>query len=237
MGMQDSYIYNRTEILIVVVNKDEKKGFLNYIDENHYQVGKTFEVDHINVTSMIVNGYHICFFYAFELGGVKMMEKLERVAKHFKNLKYVVNIGCCASKEKKAGDTVICAKKIYDADTRKEEIKTKYYGIVNEHLHECNAIESFISGFKDENCKYLYKPMISSSAVVSKKRLKKKYFNTYPVAVGIEMEGLGISSYALAKNIEWLLIKGTSDNGVKKKGDDGQDKAKQADCIIVLFQR
>ena len=234
MGMRDSYILKRTEILIAIVNEDETKGFLKFIGEQNFQIGKPFTIDRIDVTPMIVHGYHICFFSVYKVGSVSMITALGRIAESFKNLKYIVNIGCCASKEKQVKDIVICAKKIFDADTRKEDIKTKYYGIVNEHLYADNSIETFVNGFKEQGCQYLYKPIISSSAIVKNKVLKKKYLKTYPVAVGIEMEGFGLSSYALSKKVEWMLIKGTSDNGVKKNGGEGQEKATILACKLFF---
>ncbi len=217
--MRDNYLLKRTEILIVFANNEEFKGFKEFISgKTSIKVGNTFFVAGREITPIIAYNYHICcFLTSSPVGGLSISAELNNVANYFENLAYIVNIGCCATAKKKVEKDVIFAEKIFDADLKKEEKRgTKYYCSENKHLHFDNAIKAFVDGFKCQDFKAMYEPIISSSSLVRNFWKKRSYLKQYPTGKGIEMEGKAVSDYALQRGIEWMLIKGTSDNAIKK---------------------
>lgn len=223
-SLRDTYILKRTEILIVLANDKEAKGFNKALANEGIVIGKSIDIDGAMIFPFISNGYHMCYFVSNRIGsGVRTA--LETVASKFQNLNYIVNLGCCATKKECVENDVIYAECIFDAELRKEEeVKTIYYCSVNRHLHSGNNIKIFLNGLDNKEYKIIYGPIISSSAVVKENETKTKYLEAYPTAEGIEMEGVNLSEYALAQKIEWILIKGTSDNCSNKKGGAGQEK-------------
>lgn len=223
--MQQKYILRRTEILILLANIDEFDGFIKCLD--HYKVTNrvVVQINNFEIYAFKYNSYHICYFLVDGTGPRSAINALRTVADNFPNLNCVVNIGCCASTKLKVSKEVIFADRVFDADAKKIKNKVNQFAIAeNKHQTFSNIIKSRIKDYKS-NYLINYAPLISSSGLIKDKDTKKLYVKAYPYAAGIEMEGVAVSDYALLRGLEWIVIKGTSDNGVNKKGNAGQTEA------------
>lgn len=233
--MQRNYILRRTEILVLIANDKEYEGFVECLRENNVQNEVKFIFQDFEIYAFKRNKYHICYVYINGTGPSNTTRTLELVANYFTNLKYIVNVGCCASACSSVKEEVIFADRMFDADARKEKGgKTKYAIFENKHYKFSNVIRTKLNNLKNRPYAIKYEPLIASSAVVKDAKTKKKYFDAYPYAAGIEMEGIAISNYALSRGIEWLVIKGTSDNGITKRGSKGQKKASKRSTDVFL---
>jgi len=237
--IQKSYILKRTEILIYIANDEEFKGFKLKLKDLGLTKSIYFEVDNFEINALKYGDYHICYFLGNDTGSRAMNDVLLKVGSEFTNLQYIVNLGCCGTLEKKAGNKVIFANRIFDSDTRKETRKgTKFSIGENRHKFLENAVKSKLAEISCDDYEIEYKPLVAGSAVVKNIFTKKKIIEAYPYAAGVEMEGLAVSSYAIAKGIEWIVIKGTSDNCVSKKGSKGQAEMsyKSTDLFFKILQ-
>lgn len=233
--MQRNYILRRTEILVLIANSKEYEGFIECLRENNVQDEVRFVYQDFELYAFKRKQYHICYMYINGTGPSHTTRTLELVANAFTNLKYIVNVGCCASACSPVKEEVIFADRMFDADARKEKNgKTKYAIYENKHYKFSNVIRMKLSNLS--KCPYTikYEPLIASSAVIKDEKTKKKYIDAYPYAAGIEMEGIAISNYALSRGIEWLVIKGTSDDGITKRGSKGQKEASKRSTDLFL---
>lgn len=220
------YYYKRTEIFLFIANEEELKAFNTFIESHNIIISSTITINKYQVKLFRYNNYHIAMTCPMSTGGRGASDVLHNVANEFPNLQYVVNIGCCATTSRKVKNEVVFADKVFDADLRKEKKNGTEYAIgENKHSTLSNRIKLNIELLSGKDYSLVLEPMISSSAVIKNKITKKQYVKAYPYASGIEMEGLAISDYALMRNIEWMVIKGTSDNGIRKKGGHNQKKA------------
>jgi nucleoside phosphorylase len=62
----------------------------------------------------------------------------------------------------------------------------------------------------------IFGPILSGSKLVDSEVFKAGLWKKFPEAVGCEMEGAGLYSAAHRKKVEWLIVKGICDWGVKK---------------------
>ena len=222
--LQKQYVLKRTELLIYFANTDELNGFKRKLDVLNIRTNEV-EISEFIVEFFKYNDLHIAIFLANKIGPQAAYNSLMIVGNQFPNLKYVVNLGCCANTEDEDKGCVIVADKIFDADLRKEKDSgTEYYGNENKHYKLTNKIRNTLRKIKDIKYEIKYKPLIASSALVNNKDYKEKLVETFPYAAGIEMEGLAISDYALSREIEWIVIKGTSDKGYDKKDHENQEE-------------
>ena len=229
-SLREKYILKRTEIIVLIVNEKELDGFRLKLEKANVKEGKAIRINDTEVHPFIANGYHICYYLLpGKNGPAEAWKSFSIIADEFPNLKYIVNIGCCATVENKVENIVLVAERIFDADARKEEKDGPFYTRdSNRHYSSGNYLKEAVYSIKNEtNLEYKvdYSGIISSSALIRNKEAKAKYTSAYPSGGGIEMEGTALSDYALSRNIEWLMIKGTSDNGINKRGRKGQDIA------------
>ena len=242
-NVRKNYILKRTEILILIVNKNELRGFKTKLNDCGVKEGEPIRINDTEVHPFIANGYHVCYFLLpGKSGPTEVWKAFDAVADEFPNLKYIANIGCCATTEEEVRDVVLIAERVFDADSRKEEKKAIYTGPSREHYSSGNYLKEAAYEIKEEaKAKYDvdYCGIISSSAVVKNGELKSKYISAYPSGEGIEMEGIALSNYAFSRKIEWLMIKGTSDNCTDKEGGKGQDKAtyNASDVFFELLKK
>ena len=224
--IQKKYLLNRTEVLLYVANKEETKAIKEKLTLMNVFINIDLVVGEQTVLFFKYHNYHVALLVGESIGGRACYNVISKVGKEFPNLQYVVNIGCCAKTLKKAGNQVIFAERVFDADLRKEEKDgTKYSISENKHTLLSNRINTNCEKLFGKDYKLIFGPIVASAAVVKSIKLKKRYYKTYPYAKAIEMEGIAISDYAIGRGIEWILIKGVSDNGVRKNGSEGQYNA------------
>ena len=217
--LRKQYILRRTDALIYIANNKELEGFEIELQKRGLLSSSSFEIFGYEIKFFKYRDFHICYLIGSKIGPAEVYCVLNNVGIEFPNLKYVVNIGCCATVEKRVKNSVIFAERVFDADLRKEtELGTLFDGKENRHSKLTNRIRNKLNKIENKQYEVLYKPLISSSALVKNRKSKKERINAYPYAAGIEMEGVAISDYALSRNIEWIIIKGTSDNAIKKGG-------------------
>lgn len=240
-NLQKSYLFKRTEILICLANEDELTGFLKFLD--HINVTKIIklEIEKYEVYIFKYKFFHICYFVSANIGARAVFESLKKIGDKFPNLQYVVNIGCCATVEKNTTNTVIIADRIFDGGLGKETKNGTQYAVAeNRHIKLANKIRNALRrlpntyGYEIE-----YKPLIATNRVVKNEKEKNKLIKVYPYAAGIEMEGMAISDYALLRRIEWIVIKGISDNAVNKNGSEGQERASfyAAELFFIMLDK
>lgn len=73
---------------------------------------------------------------------------------------------------------------------------------------------------KTKNAKIYLGPILSGEKLIDNERFKNELVNTFPNAIGGEMESAGIYVAASEKKLDWLIIKGICDfaDGEKKSG-------------------
>lgn len=220
--IREMYILKRTEIIIYIANDEEKAAMESFLKGNNIvpiQITKNNRI--INLFKFM--NYHFALLYSENIGPINANNMLNMIKPFFPNVQYIVNLGCCACAEKQLKNKTIIANCIFDADLRKEEKKlTKYRIGVQKNDFITNIIKNSSNILMSYKKNIIVGGLISSSAVVKGQETKEKYLKAYPYADGIEMEGLAISNFAIENNINWIIIKGTSDNGVIKNGGEGQ---------------
>lgn len=231
------YIYRTIDIVIYIANEREYKGFQKKLRD--LNINNVFEVKignyHVHIFKY--DGYHFCYFLATKIGPEAATNALNEVAKEFTNVQYIVNLGCCATTDSDIGEEkcVIVADRIFDADLRREtKDGTQYSGGEKKHYKITNIFKNVLSKIDDLGFKVKYKPLIASSAFISEEDSKSKVVKAYPYAAGLEMEGVAISNYALSREIEWIVIKGISDNALST-GDDEEKQIEATICATDLF--
>ena len=155
-------------------------------------------------------------------------------------VKYVFMIGICATADEKKYPlgTVIISKEIIAYERVKYEMISKNL-LFKRYLVEntidraprfypglnLKQIDTFITDFKSD---YQVKTgvIMSGEKLMSSKNKLKQLKALYPNAIALEMEGSGFASALHSIDIhDWVVIKGVSDNAMRKKGDDHQEKS------------
>jgi nucleoside phosphorylase len=81
-------------------------------------------------------------------------------------------------------------------------------------------LDRFRSGRLDWNkCKIHYGLLLSGNTLINSPDFIKKIKEVEPDAMGGEMEGAGIYSVAVKRKIDWIVIKGIADWGIKKSDE------------------
>lgn len=79
----------------------------------------------------------------------------------------------------------------------------------------------------------IYGAILSGEKLSKSQEFKDKLFNSYPQAVGGEMEGAGLYAAADTKNTAWILVKSICDWGDETKHDKYQPLAAAAATSLV----
>lgn len=228
-----TYLFKRTEILIYLANNVEQKAFFAYFSKISKSPIIRINVDNTIISFAKYKNYHLAVVLGNEVGSISAINVIEPIYKYFPNLLYIVNIGCCASMMDEINadhkQEVIFATTIFDADLRKElddGIK-EYKHTTNNSNCLTNIIKNADLGLNLKNTKLTIGPIISSSAIVSSSSYKKNLYNNFPYAEALEMEGNAIATLSITKKIDWIILKGVSDNAKNKDGNKGQYTATQ----------
>ncbi len=228
-----TYLFKRTEILIYLANNVEQNAFFDYFKEYSKRKIISINVDNTIVNFIKYGNYHLAVVLGNEVGSISAINVIEPIYKYFPNLLYIVNIGCCASMMDNINidgkQEVIFATTIFDADLRKEldnGIK-EYKHTRNNSNCLTNIIKNADLDLNLNNTKLTIGPIISSSAIVSSSSYKNNLYNNFPYAEALEMEGNAIATLSITKKIDWVILKGVSDNAKNKIGNNGQYTATQ----------
>lgn len=228
-----TYLFKRTEILIYLANNVEQNAFFDYFSEISKKPIIRINVDNTIISFVKYKNYHLAVVLGNEVGSISAINVIEPIYKYFPNLLYIVNIGCCASMMDEINtdhkQEVIFATTIFDADLRKEldnGIK-EYKHTTNNSNCLTNIIKNADLDLNLQNTKLTIGPIISSSAIVSSSSYKNNLYNNFPYAEALEMEGNAIATLSITKKIDWVILKGVSDNAKNKVGNKGQYKATQ----------
>lgn len=230
---KSTYLFKRTEILIYLANNVEQKAFFDYFGKISKRPIIQINVDNTIISFAKYKNYHLAIVLGNEVGSISAINVIEPIYKYFPNLLYIVNIGCCASMMNDINvdnkQEVIFATTIFDADLRKElnnGIK-EYKHTRNNSNCLTNIIKNADLGLNLKNTKLTLGPIISSSAVVNSSSYKNNLYNNFPYAEALEMEGNAIATLSITKKIDWVILKGVSDNAKNKIGNNGQYTATQ----------
>lgn len=237
---KSAYLFKRTEILIYLANSTEQKAFYDYIGQNLKRPLTSISIDNTIIKFTKYNNYHLAIVLGNEVGSIPAISVIEPIYKYFPNLLYIVNIGCCASMMDSINankQEVIFATTIFDGELRKEldENKKEYKHTTNNTNSLTNRIKNAVLNLNIKNVKLTIGPIISSSAIVNSSIYKNNLYNNFPYAEAIEMEGNGIATLAISKKIDWIILKGVSDNAKNKQGNKNQYQATQY-ASYVFFQ-
>lgn len=232
--LRRKYILKRTDVFIYVANKVEYESLKSFLQNNGICLDKYIVEAQTRLNFFKWGKYHIVTMVGNKTGPREASNKISEICPKFSNLSYIVNLGCCATRKDKVNADVIFATRIFDADLRKEKETTHFQIGENKNEKMTNIIFENISQLSDNNFTIIPGPLISSSALVTNKKIKNKFLGAYPYADGIEMEGLAISDYANKKEIDWIIIKGTSDNGIDKNGSKNQSEATYNACKVFF---
>lgn len=78
------------------------------------------------------------------------------------------------------------------------------------------------------NCKLHFGPILSGEKLIDNPDFKTRLFQTYPNAIGGEMEGVGLAGAADREKCEWILVKAICDWADGEKSDNHQGFAAAA---------
>lgn len=232
--LRRNYILKRADIFIYVANQTEYVAIKEFLHSQGIKLDRYIIEEQTRLNFFKFGKYHIVAMVGNKTGPREASNKINEICPKFANLSYIVNIGCCATRKDKVQNDVIFATRIFDADLRKEKETTQFQIGENKNDKMTNIINENISKLSDDNCTIISGPLISSSALISNKEIKNKFLDVYPYADGIEMEGLAISDYAIKKGIDWVVIKGTSDNAIDKNGSINQSEATMRSCKVFF---
>ncbi len=141
-------------------------------------------------------------------------------------------VGVCAGikKEAKIGDVILSKEVVsYSVGKVKDGLMRRYHFIHRGKIfYPGNIYKTIDSILASERFKFSVEKgmVLSGDILLNSRRLKKILVRQYPNAIGLEMEGVGLAlASSLLNHNNWLLIKGVSDIGFKKKGSENQDIA------------
>ncbi|CAB4030692.1 5 -methylthioadenosine S-adenosylhomocysteine nucleosidase-like isoform X16 [Paramuricea clavata] len=155
-----------------------------------------------------------------------------RNAAEILNPKVVLFVGICASMERakaKLGDVVISAKlETYDHKKFKADGTVEYRGTkpdVSRNVARLilNATDGWKPPLKDPTSLDVEvhndAVMLSGSDLVNNRERRQELLNSFPDALGLEMDGAGLYAAVYDLGIEWAVIKAVSDfaDGSKEK--------------------
>lgn len=227
-----------TQVLIYIANDIEYATFVNFLSEKSI---KTIQVSIQNEEYLFFKyeSYYIATLKGGDIGSFNYGAAVSKLSKInvFSNLKYVVSLGCCCSREKPG--TVLVSSEIVNADFTKinnrivvERGNHFYnYKIANNFSVKFSELKSFC---KDHNFDINYGQFLCVSSVINKSCAIRKIWKRFPNAVALEMEGCPIAAFS--NNFQnFLIIKGCSDHGKHKNGSAGQEEATK-NATKVLFE-
>jgi nucleoside phosphorylase len=84
-----------------------------------------------------------------------------------------------------------------------------------------------------EEARFQVGPLLSGEKVIDKKGYRDALFESFPQAIGGEMEGAGVYAVAARAGIEWLVVKAICDWADGEKNDDAQPRAARAAASLV----
>ncbi|KKN06931.1 hypothetical protein LCGC14_1072320 [marine sediment metagenome] len=84
-----------------------------------------------------------------------------------------------------------------------------------------------------KRAKSLYGPILSGEKLLNDPKRRNEFKSRYPEAIGGDMEAAGFATSAMRYKVDWIVIKGICDWGVKK-GDENHQLAADAAISLII---
>ncbi len=243
----ESDLIKKTDILLISVNEAEREGVLKYL----LPVPSKDAI--INIVHKKINyrigrlGYHLVAHVESGMGSANQRGSFTTVSDAIQTIKpkLVIMVGVAFGIDKKKqriGDVLVARRIInYEmsrvnsgdkADTPRDSMP--YSGKLLYNVFS-SAIDwnHFVS--KRQKAKVIFGDVLSGEKLIDNLEFCEKLKKMFPKAIGGEMEGTGLSSACINKDIhEWIIIKGICDWGDGKKNKKAQPRAANSAMSLVF---
>ncbi|MFI3168132.1 MAG: hypothetical protein R3Y32_08475 [Bacillota bacterium] len=156
----------------------------------------------------------------------------------------VFNIGICCGIKSSSGDVLagVNEQKIGDINVSLSVInyEPERQGVerVSRAVHFLpnDMYTAFSNYYSSRGAKYnvFFGDILSGAKLLDNIKKRDDYKNLYPEAIALEMEGASVAAICQFKKIEWLIIKGVSDYGMKK-ADNKEENTKLAMANVIHY--
>ena len=220
-------IYKHLKPLPILNNNIHNDAILRYESNScqQYYIGKLSE------TPVVLTALN-------DMGSIKINASINITDEAIRifSPKFAIMLGICASLNSKVsiGDVII-ANPIVSYDSKKEFNSQVIYR--GQRFYPYLLINRFdnISLQKFKNFRVFKGEVLSGETLVNSDQFKKNIMDAFPEIMALEMEGIGFSSICVKNNVQWILIKGVSDNGVNKKDEFQQTAAENSYLVSKLI--
>ena len=213
--------------LVLVANPNESNVLFNYLRPVNTICGNKFNDKILLYESNTTQQYYIAKLFnttvvaliLSEMGSIKTNAAILAMTEAI-NLfqpKFATIIGICASLNSNVniGDVII-ANPIISYDSKKEKNNTTIYR--GQRFYPYQLINRFdhkvLSSFK--KFKVFKGELVSGETLSDSAEFKSELKAAFPETLGLDMEGIGFATVCVKFNVQWIFIKGVSDDGEHK---------------------
>ena len=163
----------------------------------------------------------------------------EAIAQFSPKAIFLVGIAFGRGTSKQAlGDVLVASQIISYEQQRVGEKQVVHRGVVVETgptlLNRIRqALDWVFVGQDGRRSRMLIGPVLSGEKLVDRASYKEGLFDSFPQAIGGEMEGAGLYAAAARSGLEWIVVKGICDWADGSKTDDAQPLAAAAAASLV----
>ena len=243
----ESELINKTDILLVSVNEAEREGILKYLlpvpskdaiinfvhEKINYRIGRL--------------GYHLIAHVESGMGSANQRGSLTTVSDAIQTIKpklvIMVGVAFGINKKKQRIGDVLVAKRIINyeiarvnsGDSSDTPRDSKPYSgkLLYNVFSSVIDWNHFLS--KRQKAKVIFGDVLSGEKLIDNLEFCDKLKKMFPKAIGGEMEGTGLSSACINKDVhEWIIIKGICDWADGKKNKKAQPRAADSAMSLVF---
>lgn len=244
---KEKKLIEKTDILIVSVNQAEREGILKYLlPVPSYNAIIKFIHNKINYRVGRV-GCHLIAHVESGMGSVEQNASLTTVLNAIDTVKpkLVIMVGVAFGinkKKQKIGD-VLVSKRIINYDVSRVNSGNQNITPRGSTPNSGRLLFNVFSDITDwshylnktQKASILTGDLLSGEKLIDNIEFCEKLKSLFPKAIGGEMEGTGLSSACMDKEItEWIIIKGICDWADGKKNKKAQPRAAES-AMSLLF--
>lgn len=240
---QLAYVRQEINHFVLVANNNETKALMQYLRPIKNIFNNYFNDKILLYESESVQRYYIGIIeetlvvatILSEMGGIKTNAATLVTAEAIRLFepRFATIVGICASMNAKVkiGDVVI-ANPIISYDSKKETENRKIYR--GQRFYPYKLINRFdyaqLSSF---NSFHVHKGEVASGeTLANSKSFREELTKDFPETLALDMEGIGFATACVKMNVDWLFVKGVSDDGFNKT--DAYQKTAAANAFEVV---
>lgn len=213
--------------LVLVANKNESEILFNYLTPIKTAYGNKYNDKILVYESKSGQRYYIAQLYNTpvvatvlnDMGSIKTNAAILVMTEAIQIFqpKFATILGICASLNSnvKLGDVII-ANPIISYDSKKEKNDITIYR--GQRFYPYLLINRFDHAnlLKFKNFKVFKGELVSGETLSDSAHFRNELKAVFPETLGLDMEGIGFATACAKFNVQWLLIKGVSDDGENK---------------------